>query len=57
MIRKNFFLTEGQIKKLRKTCINNNLPHAEFLRRMLDYVLERPELIDKIMYRRSADED
>jgi hypothetical protein len=57
MIRKNFFITEAQGKWLGKVAYKSELSEAEFLRRILDWVIERNDLLDEIKYRRNTDEN
>ena len=52
MVRKNFFITKTQDKWLVKTAEKSELSEAELLRRILDYVVERKEVMDEIMYRK-----
>jgi hypothetical protein len=52
MIRKNFFLTEAQDEWLGELAENSELFEAELVRRIFDYVIERQEITDEVMYRR-----
>lgn len=53
MIRKNFFITETQDKWLAKIAEKSELAEAELIRRVLDYISERKEITDELMYRRT----
>ena len=55
MVRKNFFITEAQQKWIVKTAEKNELAEVELIRRILDYIAERKEVVDEIMYRRIQD--
>ena len=57
MIRKNFFITESQEKFLVKLAEKSELAEAELVRKFLDFIIERKEVLDEIMYRRSKNED
>lgn len=55
MVRKNFFITEAQQKWVVETSEKQELAEVELIRRILDYVAERKEILDEIMYRRTQD--
>jgi len=57
MVRKNFFITEIQDRWLTRTAKKSGLSEAELMRRILDYIVERDEIIDEIMYRRIKNEN
>lgn len=56
MVRKNFFITETQNEWIIETAQKDNLSEVELVRRIFEYIANREDIIDEIMYRRVQDE-
>lgn len=54
MVRKNYFLTEVEVKWISKNAKKHELKEAEFVRRLFDFLIERKDVLNEIMYKRPA---